>query len=83
MPAQMGKRFECVELDAHYMITRGGEGELSCVEAGEAEGDQLGKRYQDAASGIMVLCTKGGKSRIHCNGQPMEQLAPRQLPSSD
>ena len=83
VPAEMGKRYECAELGAHYLITRGGDGELSCVEATPEEADRLGKRYQDASSGIMVLCTKSGLSRICCNGAPMEQLAPKALPSSD
>ena len=84
MPAETGKRFECTELGAQYMITKGGDGELSCEPALDGESDQLGKRYQDAATGIMVLCTKAsGNSRIHCNMQPMEMLAPKSLPSSD
>ncbi len=83
MPAEMGKRYECADLGAQYMITKGGPGELSCVEATDGEGDQLGKRYQDAETGVMVLCTKAGRARIHCNGKPMEMLQPKTLPSSD
>lgn len=83
MPAETGKRFECAELGAQYMITKGGEGELSCAEAAGGEADQLGKRYQDEETGVMVLCTKAGASRIHCNGKPMQTLAPKTLPSSD
>ena len=84
MPAETGKRFECTESGAHYMITKGGDGELSCEPAPDGQGDQLGKRYQDVATGIMVLCTKAGDGfRIRCNMQPMEMLAPKSLPSSD
>ncbi|MEX2599572.1 MAG: hypothetical protein WD533_07950 [Dehalococcoidia bacterium] len=83
MPAEMGKRFECPELGGQYMITKGGPGELSCVEAPEGEADQLGKRYQDTDTGVMVLCTKPGGGRICCNGKPMEMLAAKNLPSSD
>ena len=83
MPAQMGKRFECPQLGGHYMITKGGDTDLSCIEVPEADADQLGKRYQDSTTGVMVLCTKAGRSRIRSNGVPMEQLAPKALPSSD
>ncbi len=83
MPAQTGKRFECPELGAQYMVTKGGDAELSCAPAGDGEGDQLGKRYQDEESGVMVLCVKAGGSRILCDGRPMTILAPKTLPSSD
>ena len=83
MPAETGKRFECAAHGAQYMITRGGEGELSCAEAADGEADQLGKRYQDEATGVMVLCTKAGAARIHCTGEPMRMLARKTLPSSD
>ncbi len=83
MLAQTGKRFECAELGAQYMITKGGDAELSCAPAESGEGDQLGKRYQDEESGVMALCIKAGSSRILCNGRPMTMLAPKTLPSSD
>ena len=83
MPAQTGKRFECAELGAQYMITKGGDGELSCAAAADGDADQLGKRYQDEATGVMVLCTKAGSARIQCDGRPMTMLAPKTLPSSD
>ena len=83
MPAETGKRFECTEFGSQYMITKGGDGELSCVAAADGDADQLGKRYQDQASGVMVLCTKAGSSHIQCNGTRMDMLAPKTLPSSD
>ena len=83
MPAEMGKRFECSDLGAEYMVTRGGDGDLSCVDAGDGEADRLGKRYQDPATGVTVLCIKAGRARVCCNGVPMELLAAKALPSSD
>ena len=83
MAAETGKRLECADLGAQYMITKGGDSELSCAPAADGEADQLGKRYQDEATGVMVLCTKSGSSRIHCDGRPMAMLAARKLPSSD
>lgn len=83
MRAETGKRLECAEYGAQYIITKGGDAELSCAPASDGEADQLGKRYQDEATGVMILCTKAGASRVHCDGRPMEMLAPRSLPSSD
>ena len=83
MPAEMGKRFECSELGAQYMVTKGGDGDLSCVEAAEGKADQLGKRYQDEATGVTVLCIRAGRSSVRCNGTPMALLAAKTLPSSD
>ena len=83
MPAEMGKRFECSDLGAEYMVTRGGDGDLSCVDAEDGEADKLGKRYQDAATGVTVLCIKAGHARVCCNGAPMGLLAAKALPSSD
>ena len=83
MPAETGKRFECPDVGAQYMVTRGGDGELSCVAAGEGEADRLGKRYQDAKTGVTVLCIRAGDSRVCCDGAPMELLAAKTLPSSD
>jgi hypothetical protein len=79
----MGKRFEDAAFGAQYMVTKGGEGELSCIEAAPGEANALGKRYTDEATGITVLCTKAGGARVCCNGVPMEPLAAKSLPSSD
>ncbi len=83
MPAETGKRFECAESGVQFMITKGGDGELSCVEASGTEAAHLGKRYQDEPTGIMVLCTKAGSSHIRCDGRDLVMLAPKTLPSSD
>ncbi len=83
MRAETGKRLECAEQGAQYIVTKGGDAELSCAPASDGEADQLGKRYQDEPTGVMALCTKAGNSRIHCDGRPMQMLAPRALPSSD
>ena len=83
MPSQTGSRFECSELGSQYMITKGGNAELSCKPAEQGQADQLGKRYIDNETGIMVLCTKSGQSNIYCNNRQMEIVAQRSLPSSD
>tara|TARA_B100000676_G_scaffold277517_1_gene299241 strand:- start:79 stop:276 length:198 start_codon:yes stop_codon:yes gene_type:complete len=65
------------------MVTKGGDADLSCKQAEDGQADQLGKRYIDNESGIMVLCTKSGSSNIYCNDRRMELVASRTLPSSD
>ncbi len=80
MPSVMGKRFECDELGGQFMVTKAGDGDLSCT-AGEAS--LLGKRYRCGSCGAMVLCTKAGSGQICCDSIPMEILAPKTLPSSD
>ncbi|MBL75969.1 MAG: hypothetical protein CL763_03495 [Chloroflexi bacterium] len=83
MPSQTGSRFECSESGSQYMVTKGGDADLSCKQAEDGQADQLGKRYIDNESGIMVLCTKSGSSNIYCNDRRMELVASRTLPSSD
>ena len=81
--ATMGKRFECPEWGGQYMVTKGGDGELSCDDTAGAEPNLLGKRYLDQATDVTVLCIKAGKGRICCNGVPMTEMAQKKLPSSD
>jgi hypothetical protein len=79
----MGTRFECAETGNQYMVTKGGDVDLSCVPAVSDEPNKLGKRYQDEATGVTVLCVKAGTGRVCCNGVPMAELAQKKLPSSD
>ena len=83
MSSQTGSRFECNELGSQYMVTKGGEADLSFKQSEEGQADQLGKRYIDEDTGIMVLCTKSGTSNIYCDNRRMELVASRTLPSSD
>ena len=45
--------------------------------------NQLGKRYECAVCGTVLLCTKAGGGEITCHGKSMQVQAPRQLPSAD
>jgi hypothetical protein len=47
------------------------------------EGTKLGKRYDDAATGIEVLCTKGGQGSLTVNGELVAIKESKPLPSSD
>ena len=44
---------------------------------------QLGKRYSCSVCSTEVLCVKSGDGTITCDGQEMEILEPRPIPSSD
>jgi hypothetical protein len=48
------------------------------------EGQALaGKRYFDEASGLEVLCTKGGFGAFEFDGRPLQMKEAKRLPSSD
>ena len=51
--------------------------------ADRAAGTLLGKRYADSATGLEVLCTKGGRGSLSWSGKPLALLATTPLPSSD
>ena len=46
-------------------------------------GTLLGKRYVDEASGIELLCSKGGSGSLACDGRAMTVKGAKPLPSSD
>lgn len=48
-----------------------------------AAGTQLGKRYADPASGLEVLCTKGGEGSLALGDAPLRRKDAKPLPSSD
>ena len=75
-----------------------GQGALACGGApmvasatprGEAAPDQpagvslVGKRYEDAATGLEALCAKGGAGELSFDGRRLVVKEARKLPSSD
>jgi len=93
-----GTRALSAVCDTQVMVIRGADVELSCggqpmVTKRDSEvgtpapgldgGTLLGKRYTDAASGLQVLCVKAGVGTLSVDGQPLAELAAKQLPSSD
>jgi hypothetical protein len=46
-------------------------------------GTQVGKRYTDANSGLVVLVTKAGAGALSVGDLPLELVQPKLLPSSD
>lgn len=53
------------------------------LDAAQAEGTLLGKRYADEEVGIELLCTKAGQGSLWLNGVPMVLKQAKALPSSD
>ena len=43
----------------------------------------LGKRYVDEAAGLELLCTKGGRGQLACEGRVLAVKQTKPLPSSD
>ncbi|KSZ56088.1 hypothetical protein Z045_25180 [Rhodococcus pyridinivorans KG-16] len=93
-----GTRALSTVCDTEVMIIRAAEVELFCggapmvtardgqagaPEAGLDGGTLLGKRYTHAPSGLEVLCVKPGAGTLSVNGEPLTEVAAKQLPSSD
>lgn len=57
----------------------------SSVYVGEGSGGglEMGRRYWDEAGGLEVLCTGPGGLPVLANGNPLEPVPARPLPSSD
>ena len=98
MELKVGSRIKCLKTSAEFMVVKLGDGTLtnsgqklvlSTPEENsnndsslEGPGNLLGKRYE-SKSGIIVLCTKAGAGIISCDGEPMTEVKPKRLPSSD
>ena len=95
MAAQVGKRYIAAS-GAELIVTKGGDGTLQDGEtalnikedgppaSGGNNGDvALGKRYASADGAIEVLCIKPGACELKYNGEPMELMQPKVLPSAD
>jgi hypothetical protein len=48
-----------------------------------AGGTQVGKRYGHPGSGLELMCTKGGAGSLAVDGEVIEPLVAKPLPSSD
>lgn len=67
----------------HPMTAPGGEAARLAKQDVEGEVPQMGKRYFDAASGLEILCSKGGEGALSFDGRPLKRKEAKQLPSSD
>lgn len=83
---------------AEVIVVRPAQGELLCAGAAmvdspqTAGGDagtgagaplQIGKRYEDAGSGLCVMCTKAGDGPLTFDGHELAVQQAKPLPSSD
>ncbi len=82
MPTTMGQKLSYGDAGPHFMVTKGGGAGLT-YEGSDTGAFQLGKRYASTATGITVLCTKPGPGRLLAEGEPLEMLVAKKLPSSD
>ncbi|MDB5422890.1 MAG: hypothetical protein JWQ29_306 [Phenylobacterium sp.] len=53
------------------------------IAAGQAGGSPMGKRFADDASGLELLCSRGGEGSLTVDGRPMDVRDPKKLPASD
>lgn len=49
----------------------------------QAEGTQIGKRYQHEDLGLEMLCTRAGTGSLAVNGEPVGTREAKAVPSSD
>ena len=96
MPVQVGKRYVAAS-GAELIVTKGGDGALHDGEtplnikeegppaSGSNNGTEvaLGKRYASADGAVEVLCIKPGALDLKYNGEAMELMQPKVLPSAD
>jgi hypothetical protein len=93
-----GTRALSAVCDTEVIVIRAAEVDLRCggapmvttrderagaPEVGLDGGTLLGKRYVHAPSGLVVLCVKPGAGTLSVDGEPLTELAAKQLPSSD
>lgn len=65
------------------MHPKGGAAGGGDLDPGFSEGTLIGKRYSDEATGLEVLCTKGGEGSLSLGLEPLHLKDAKPLPSSD
>lgn len=68
----------------HPMHAKGGAAPGGVApDPGHGNGTQIGKRYADEATGLELLCTKGGEASLSLGDEPLLLKGAKPLPSSD
>ena len=99
MDLKPGQRLHSTVCQTDVVVVKGATGvELTCggspmattreqpsgtAVAGQDEGSLLGKRYEDAETGLEVLCVKPGTGSVAVDGRVLLLKAAKALPSSD
>lgn len=99
MDIKAGQRLHSTVCDTNVVVVKGATGvDLTCGGAPLADakeevtgspatgfdgGSLLGKRYEDAETGIEVLCVKPGAGSVAVDGRLLALKAAKALPSSD
>jgi hypothetical protein len=65
------------------MVPVDGDGSGGTIDPALSGGTLVGKRYGDEASGLEVLCTKGGAGTLTLDGEALPVKGAKPLPSSD
>jgi hypothetical protein len=65
------------------MVPAGTDAPGDRIDPNLAEPTLLGKRYEDEASGLEVLCSKGGEGTLTFDGSALVLKSAKPLPSSD
>jgi hypothetical protein len=68
---------------AAMVDARGAAAEHVPTDPAFASGTLLGKRYENVAATIELLCTKGGPSSLAVDGEPLVVKSAKPLPASD
>lgn len=93
---RVGTRYYSAASTVEIIIVRAAAVDLQCAgvpmaaaatgasdAAVATEALQLGKRYEDTESGLLVMCTKGGSGPVTADGRALQLVAAKPLPSSD
>lgn len=92
---RMGMRLFSAVSVAEVIVVKAAEGQLLCAGAPMTEtperdrttGDgptvEMGKRYEDETSGLLVMCTKPGTGPLSVDGRELTPVKSKPLPSSD
>jgi hypothetical protein len=73
-----------LQCGGHAMVAHNADKPAGPAMAPEfAAGTQPGKRFADEASGLEVLCTKGGAGSLSIDGRAIAAKEAKKLPASD
>ena len=94
-----GTKLKSAVCDAEVMVIKAGAGgELCCggapmvagrsgergpIDPAFADGAKMGKRYEDAAATVEILCIKPGAGSLSIDGTALTIKEAKPLPSSD